>query len=406
MKKGNWWKLVVTLIVIMVAVPSAKPVFGADIVCSQMINATYPVLECAIPGSPIENVKVKLKSFNGVPVHVKLSGTKLVNGQEVQVNPEKEFVEVPFSISLGLNSPIEQFMDYLYLNSSNKWILYNKVSTLTFELSYPNGTAKETQVGVYISGKVPSPLSDRETRDFFSHLAFPYILLLLIVLAYQVYRFIRWNPLESGEREEKEDEEIPKLRNLRKSFAFSGLIGIGFGLSLLPWVLYLFATPPKMVSDVVLYIPITAMLGLVIEWEAFTSVVENSGKDYLLRTPPVTGIEWIPLVLLSFRGWVVLAGFFGYLATFALSMNRKLSRQLIKIAVIISPIAALLIIVCFTGDFTFIAGILLLSYLYPYLIKSKAETAPSLEEVQPVFRSPEVQEILETFDKVLRERED
>ena len=406
MKKGNWWKLVVTLIVIMVAIPSAKPVFGAEIVCPQMINATHPVLECTISGSPMEKVKVKLKSFNGVPVHVKLARTKLVNGQEVQINPEKEFVEVPFSISLSLNSPIEQFMDRLYLNSSNKWILYNKVSTLTFELSYPNGTAKETQVGVYISGKVPSPLRDRETRDFLLHLALPYILLLLIVLAYQVYRFIRWNSLESEESEEKEDEEIPKLGKLRTSFAFSGLIGTGFGLFLLPWALYLFATPPKMVSDVVLYIPITAMLGLIVEWKAFTSVVEKSGRAYLLRTPPVTGIEWIPLALLSFRGWVVLAGFFGYLATFALSMNRKLSRQLIKVAVIISPIAALLIIVYFTGDFTFIAGILLLSYLYPYLIKSKAETAPSLEEVQPVFRSPEVQEILETFDKVLRERED
>jgi len=384
-----------------------QPVQALSISCPQVVNASHPVLKCTVSGSPGERVEVRLKSFDSVQVHALLQATKRVGNETYYSNLGKSFVDVPFNVSVDLSGPMEQFLNYLDFSSDKAWILYNKINTLTFELSYPNGAKEEKRVNVCISGKVPSPLRDKETRNFLLHLATPYLLLIALAIGYQLYKFIRWNPLESDEEKEKDEkEELPHLKGLRKSFAISGLIGLGVGLFLLPWILHLLASPPRIVNDVRLYLPTTVMAGLTAEWLAFVKMIEKGGKPYLylLRNPPVTGIEWIAISLLFLGKWGVVMGILGYPLLFLANSNKKLNRHVVKVAPFLSLAVALALTLRFPADSAFILAILVLSFLHPYLIKKKAENAPSLEEIHPMFKSRDAHEIVDTFERILNER--
>ncbi|WP_456365646.1 hypothetical protein, partial [Thermococcus sp.] len=188
-----------------------------------------------------------------------------------------------------------------------------------------------------------------------------------------------------------------------------GFLFRGGGLFVVPILFYLLATPLRIVSDVGLYILTVVLAFLTLEWLLFVWDAWRSGHPYIIREAPLTGLEWVPLAVAPLGGWplnfnLLPFGLLSFFFLFLLNKEPRINVLMRKLALPASLVAVFALVLLINPDFAFDVIFLAMAFLHPYLVVSKIETAPSIEDL-PVFqRSPEVKELLERFDRVIKQR--
>ncbi len=383
----------------------APVVAGATISCDDHVKASDLTLSCTLFGERNETVKLYLKSFDGIPVDSDVWATGHVPGLDraITTNPGGAYFIPPFNFSVNLENAMRITADRVWLGSSHYWVFYNKENTLTFVIIHRNGTVEEKNVPVYIFGRVPYPWEDRETARALIYIALPVVIFLTIIVLAKFYELLRSERAEElGGAGDKNKRRPPEPS--RSSFISSAFLFFFLGDVIAPWVFYSLATPREIINDNKLYIPTVILLGLTLEWILFVRGAEKSGHPYVIREAPITGLEWTPLVMMPFGGWPLALGLLLFLLLFLPNQEPEINRWMRKLALPVSLLTAFALILLVNADVLFSVIFLAMAFIHPHLVVSKIESAPRIEELLPTHRNPEVRELLEKFDRVLKER--
>lgn len=397
-------RLIAIGIILLMSIPA---VAGSDIVCNNHLAAPDLKLECELTDNANESVKLYLKSFNGITVDSWIWAIKYIEDWDgkIVVNPRREYVFAPFNFSMNLENSMREAAESVWLEFEHYWVFYNKENILRFVIIHKDGRIEEKNVTVYISGRVPYPWEDREVLGLLLEFGFVFAILGSIILLAKLIEALRVTRAEETFDENNKNESRLKPSKPSRSFLiFSALLFFYLGHLASPWVVYFLATPFRIASDVKLLLLGSVLLGLTLEWLFFVRNAKKSGYSYLIREAPITGLEWVPLAMFPFGVWPMLIGFLAFFFLFLVNQDYEVNRLMRKTALPASVFAASALVLLVGGDAAFIAGFLVLAFIHPYLIASKIKSAPSIEEIPVTQRSPEVRELLETFDRVLRER--
>ncbi|WP_297521052.1 hypothetical protein [Thermococcus sp.] len=399
-------KAVAAILIMLLLVPA---VAGATITCGNHVTAPGLKLKCTLAGTGNESFRLYLKSLNGVGMdssNIEATGHTFGWNQTVRVNPGGAYLVAPFNFTVDLKSAMREFAGRTWLGSNHYWILYNKENVLTFEILGENGTVEEKNVTVYISGRVPYPWENGVLSGAF-------LALILVTGVFILFRFASKSMESETEKESPETsgEDRPKPpQPSRAGFAVTGaFLFRGGGLFVVSWLFYFLTTPLRIVSDVGLYILTVVLAFLTLEWLLFVWDAWRSGHPYIIREAPLTGLEWVPLAVVPLGGWpldfkLVPFGVLSFFLLFFLNRESRINVLMRKLALPASLVAAFALVLLLNPDVAFGVIFLAMAFLHSYLVVSKIETAPSIEDL-PVFqRSPEVKELLERFDDVIKRR--
>jgi hypothetical protein len=271
------------------------------------------------------------------------------------------------------------------LDSSYNWIFNGKKNYVTFEIVHANGTVERKTIEVFMGGGPYVPVKlDEKTKGLF---AFFFLTL--------VASFITWLRRRSRETA-NERKKLPKYKPSRWNYLSVLFTAFWLALLVAPWVLYYLGTPTNYYGDLRLYlsaIPITVFtLWFLVDW----SELKLRDTLYLLKNPPVTGLEWIPfsafvLYIDIFYLWWAMG-----LMAFYINRHEKLNRVM-RLAGLISPLWAFYLAETFGGDAVFRYSLLALAVIHIALINSVVMNAPERPE-----KSPEVEGVLRKPEGVVK----
>ncbi len=395
--------------VILIMLLIAPAVAGATITCDNHVSAPGLKLKCTLVGTGNESVRLYLESLNGVAVassNIEATGHLIGWNQTITTNPGGAYLIVPFNFTVDLKSTMREFAGKIRLGSNHYWVLYNKENVLTFEILNGNGKTEEQDVTVYISGRVPYPWENGILPEVF-------FALIILTGVFLIFWFVSKPVRLETERRSLETPRDGRPRPpqpSRAGFAVTGaFLFRGGELFVIPWLFYFLATPLRIVNDISLYILTVVLVFLTLEWLLFVRNAERSGHPYIIREAPLTGMEWVPLAIVPLGGWplnfkLMPFGVLFFFFLFLINKEPRINELMRKLALPVSLVAASVLVLFLNPDVVFGAIFLAMAFLHPYLVVSKIESAPSIEELSVFQRSPEVKELLERFDRVIKQR--
>lgn len=393
-------RLIVPILITLLFIPS---VAGVSLSCDDHVSAPNLTLRCTLLGENNESVKVYLKAFDGIQIDsdVWATGHSIDWNGMITGNARRHYFRVPFNFSADLKDAMRVVADKAWLEPEHYWVFYNKKNTVTFAVIHRNGTVEEENVTVYISGRIPYPWEDKEIVRFLYVIGVALGIALAIIFLSKLVELLKVKRAENREEENRPKPPEPS----RSSFISSAFLFLFLGILAAPWIFYLLATPERIPNDFRLYLPTTVLIGLTLEWLVFVREAEKSGHPYVIREAPITGLEWTPSVMIPFGGWPTALGSFLFFVPFLLNQDHELNRKMRRLALPVSLAVALALVLIANADLIFIVAFLALAFLHPHYVVSKVKSAPTIEQLPLIQRSPEVRELLEKFDRVIREME-
>ncbi|WP_297550920.1 hypothetical protein [Thermococcus sp.] len=392
------------ILVVLLFIPS---VAGVSLSCDDHVSAPNLTLRCTLLGESNESVKVYLKSFDGVQVDsdVWVTGYPTDRNETITGNARRHYFRVPFNFSVGLKNAMEVVADKAWLGQEHYWVFYNKKNTLTFAIIHRNGKVEEKSVNVYISGRLHYPWEDKDVLHFIREIGLALGIVLAILFLSKLVELLRTERAENMDETQREKDKLKPPEPSRSSFISSAFLFLYLGMLVAPWIFYLLATPEKILGDFRLYLPTTVLAGLTLEWLIFVREAEKSGYPYVIREAPITGLEWTPLAMVPFGGWPTVFGLLLFLALFLPNQEPELNRTMRKLALPVSLVVALTLVLIANADIVFAIAFLALAFFHPHYVVLKVESAPTIEQLPVAQRSPEVRELLERFERVIRDME-
>ncbi len=393
--------------VILAVILSIPPVAGVNLSCDDQVSAPNLTLRCTLLGENNESVKVYLKAFDGVPVDsdVWATGYSTDRNETITGNAQRHYFRVPFNFSVYMGNAMRRAADKAWLGQEHYWVFYSKENTITFAIIHRNGKVEEKSVNVYISGRVPYPWEDKDVLHFIREIGLALGIVLAILFLLKLVELLRTKRAENTDETQRERDRPKPPEPSRSSFIGSAYLFLYLGKLAAPWIFYLLATPEKILGDFRMYLPTTVLIGLTLEWLIFVREAEKSGHPYVIREAPITGLEWAPSVMIPFGGWPMVFGLLLFLALFLLNQEPDLNRTMRKLALPVSLAVALALVLIADADVLFTVAFLAMAFFHPHYVVLKVESAPKIEQLPVAQRSPEVRELLEKFDRVIREME-
>ena len=379
-------KLAVLLIVLALVIPHVSAI---ELTCQKTLPPEPSRMYCNLTGQG--NISVRVVAFDGVPVrdYNNYGYWRRVDGRSMDLTKLTKTVLLKQNSTAVMEVNIWNVMvDAVHgigLDGSDTWIFNGKRNYITFEIVHANGTVERKTIEVFIGGGPYVPVKlDEKTKGLFA-----FFFLTLIA------GFITWLRRRSRETA-NERKKLPKYKPSRWNYISVLFTAFWLALLVAPWVLYYLGTPTNYYGDLRLYlsaIPIAVFtFWFLVDW----SELKLRDTLYLLKNPPVTGMEWIPFSAFvididRFYLWWAMG-----LMAFYLNRHEKLNR-LMRLAGLASPLWALYLAETFGGDAVFWYSLIALAVLHVVLINFVVINAPEKTE-----RSPEVEEILRKLEGVAR----
>jgi|GEM_PF-3065221 len=387
-------KSFVPFIILLMLLPLAS---AAELNCQRAISPDPVVMYCNLTGTG--NVSVRVVAFDSVNVSCGMNcgfWDAIFDGRR----------EHDISVSLGdflalghnstaefeifIGSIITDALSKIGLDSAQNWVFNGRTNYVTFEIVHANGTVERIKVAVFIKGGPYLPIpSHGRAREA---VLFAALLLAVGAVMWMRKRAVEQETSDGGSNRLRDRSYIPSRWNyLERVFL---LMWVATLVS--AWVLYYLGTPTRYYGDYRLFfseVPLLALtLGFLVDW----SELRLLDKLYLLRNPPITGVEWMPLSAVVFGWRYFIAGWILFGLFLVLNRDERLNR-LMRLAGLASPLWAFYLVETFGGDPVFKYSLTALVVIHVALINSVVMNAP-----EKVGRSPDVEELVKTFERALR----
>jgi len=387
-------KSFVPLIILLMLSPLAS---AAELNCQKAISPDPVVMYCNLTGTG--NVSVRVVAFDGVNVSCGMNcgfwDAIFDGGREHDIS-----VSLGDFLALGHNSTAEfeifigniivDVLSEIGLDSAQNWVFNGRTNYVTFEIVHANGAVERIKVAVFVKGGPYLPaLPHGKTREA---VLFAALLLALGAVMWVRKRAVEQENPDGGSDRQGDRSYIPSRWN------YLGRVFLLMWVATLvsAWLLYYFGTPTRYYGDYRLFFSEVPLLALTVSFLMDWSGLKLRDKLYLLKNPPITGIEWVPLSAVAFGWRYFIAGLILFGIFLVINCDERLNR-LMRLAGLVSSLWAFYLVGTFGGDPVFKYSLTALAVIHVALINSVVMNAP-----EKVGRSADVEELVKTFERALK----
>ena len=354
-----------SLILVLLLLMTLSSVSGAKIDCTEKVHVG--AITCTVYGEG--NVSIKLLSIDGY--RVSDSSPVFYQGGKI-LYPNSDGFYTGNGL-FAVEIPSGEVISFVYRSSGyccEKWVFYDKWHSLTFLVKDGAGSERIT-VRVFIDGDVLSTIW---------HSIKPVLPLIFIAIIAAFYKdLLEIARLATGKapKTKPEKRETPKGPNRwLYGLTLYAILVISLYASLV--ILYFLGSPENMEGDFSILVPSLIATFLLLLFREEANILEKVGRGHTLKKPALTGVEIVPISLITYEDTIWLGILAFYVALF-ISRYRLLNRLLRAIALPLSVGWVFHILKSVRADSIFavyFAGIAILFPLYILVRVSRVEGIP------------------------------
>ncbi|WP_297509731.1 hypothetical protein [Thermococcus sp.] len=365
------------LVLVLLLLMALNPVSGAKIDCIEKVHIG-DIITCTVYGEG--NVSIKLLSIDGY----KVSGSFLISYQSGEMLYPNSDGFYTGKGSFTVEIPSGEVISFVYRGSDyccEKWVFYDKWHTLTFVIK--DGKEERVTAKVFIDGDVLSTIWNSIKP------VLPLIFIAIIVAFYKDLLEIARLATGKAPRTKPEKKETPKgPSRWLYGLTLYAILVISLYTSLV--ILYFLGSPENMEGDFSILIPSLIATFLLLLFREEANTLEEVGKGYTLKKPALTGVEIVPISLITYGEHTAWLGILAFYVALFINRYELLNRVLRVIALPASVGWVFYILKSIRADSVFtiyFASIAMLFPLYIWIRVSRADEIPessSEEEAQYV----------------------